>query len=174
MTKVEQMICGDEELAAVDRGIARLYSNMARTERRNHKSQVEWLGERNRCEDKDCLLNAYDNRIFDIGFASRATRNYSSKGNNGSLAILGVGGGWHVFKVVGLWYSTPESANDAMEFGHFKLTRGKFRRLPEEQACGLEIERLPRDRWALSEIPENKNSVGCGGWNATVTGVYSR
>ena len=92
-TKVEKMICADEELAAVDRGMARLYASMRRSER--YKGQAEWLAKRNRCHDRDCLLDAYDDRIFDIGFAATAPRYYSSSDNNGTLAILDVGGGWY-------------------------------------------------------------------------------
>jgi hypothetical protein len=31
-----------------------------------------------------------------------------------------------------------------------------------------------RDRWAFEEIPFKKDFAGCGGWNATAKGIYSR
>ncbi len=103
-------------------------------------------------------------------------RGYWSPESNGTLVVLDAGDGWYAFKVVGLWIgSNPGQVNDTMEYGHFKLVSGKAKRLPNSEACGWEIKRLPRDRWLFAEVlPNNPDMIGCGGLNATATGIYKR
>jgi len=176
-TDVERMICSDEELAALDRAVSRLYSGVRRSRRASlNSSQPNWLKERDACTDKDCLVTKYDDRLFDLfGLSRTPMQKYASAPVNGSLSLLDVGGGWFAFRVIGLWIGPgPGPTNDTMEIGHFKLVRGKAEQPAIEQDCGWRIERLSRDRWFVEELPYEKEFVGCGGWNATLTGVYSR
>lgn len=177
-TKVELMICADPELAAVDRAAAKLYAGVSRFERKKlFTSQAGWLNERDRCDDRYCLLASYDERFFDLFAASMTpTSDYESAESNGSLTILDVGGDWYVFKVVGLWIgSNPGQVNTTIEYGHFRLINGKAEKAVGDDYCGWQIERLSRDRWQFTEVlPDNPDMIGCGGLNATATGVYSR
>lgn len=180
-TLVEKMICTDGELAALDRAVAKLYAGVPRGARGDRltlfKQQPDWLKDRDKCTDRDCLIGAYDERLFDLFTASRTpTSDYSNKSNNGSLSILYVGDGWYAFHVQGLWIgSMPGAVNDTEEYGHFRLRNGKAQEAPGEDFCGWRIERLPRDRWAFEEIlPNSRDMIGCGGLNATATGIYSR
>lgn len=177
-TEVETIICSDKEVAAVDRAAAKLYSGIARSERKKlFPSQVEWLKERDRCEDRNCLLAAYDERFFDLFSASTTpTRNYKSAESNGSLSILDAGGGWYAFNVVGLWIgSNPGQVNTTMEVGHFRLRKGTAESPAGKDYCGWRIERLSQDRWAFTELrPNYPDMIGCGGLNATATGIYKR
>ena len=176
------MICADSELAALDRAVAKLFAGVPKTKRSGGRtgglwqSQPDWLKDRDKCTDRDCLIATYDERLFDLFTASRTpTRDYSSQSNHGSLSILSVGDGWYAFSVTGLWIgSVPGAVNDTEEYGHFRLVRGKAEQSPSEDACGWRIERLPRDRWAFEEIPVPGEYSGCGGVNATATGIYSR
>jgi hypothetical protein len=176
-TRVEKMICADSELAAVDRAVAKLYAGVSRADRKKlFTSQADWLKERDRCEDRGCLLGSYDERFFDLFGASRTpTLDYESAESNGTLSILEAGDGWYAFQVVGLWIgSNPGQVNDTMEYGHFKLINGKAEEPPGE-GCGWRIQRLSRDRWQFTELmPDDPDMIGCGGLNATATGVYSR
>ena len=155
-TNVEKMICADPELAAVDRAVARLYSGVSRADRKRFfTSQAGWLKERDRCEDRGCLLGKYDERFFDLFPPSKVPTRYGNKINNGTLAVLELGGGWYAFHVIGLWFgSNPGQVNDTMEYGHFKLIDGKAEEPPGE-GCGWRMERLSRDRWQLTELLPN-------------------
>lgn len=175
-TDVEKMICGDEELAAIDRAASRLYAGLSPNDRKQlFTGQPEWLQERNRCHDRECLAASYDERFFDLFTGSKAATNYGSELGTGTLSLLYVGNGWYAFKVVGLWFgSNPGQVNDTMEYGHFKLVNRKAEEPPSDDSCGWRIERISRDRWSFEEIPFEKDFGGCGGLNATATGVYSR
>jgi uncharacterized protein len=174
---VERLICADEELSAVDRAVGRLYAGVRRSGRsRLSTSQSNWLKQRDDCRDKSCLIAEYDDRLFELFAASATpTRNYESAQAHGSLSLLDLGSGWFAFNVVALWIGpSPGAVNDVVETGHFKLVDGKAERAPTEDECGWRVQRLPRDKWRIQEIPFAKNFGGCGGWNATITGTYSR
>ena len=175
-TEVEKMICGDEEVAAVDRAVARLYAGLSTADRRQlFTSQADWLNERNACNHRKCLLAAYDDRLFDIFTSSKAAIHYGREGDAGTLSLIYLGAGWYAFKVVGLWIgANPGQVNDTMEWGHFRLVEGKAEEPADDAHCGWEIERISRHRWQFTEVlPDNPDMIGCGGLNASATGVYS-
>lgn len=66
-TAIEGMICGNAELAGLDRQMADLYKEtlgMSQDAAASRREQVEWIkGERNACKTVDCLLGAYYERI---------------------------------------------------------------------------------------------------------------
>lgn len=180
------MICASPELAALDRAVARLYAGVPRTDRQGWRkgrdvgglflNQRDWLNERSKCEDQECLIGEYDERLFDLFVASDTpTQDYSSKPVNGTLSILYVGGSWYVFHIQGLWIGrAPGAVNDTQGFGHFQLNGGKAKIPASEDACGWSIQKLRDNRWSFEEIPFEKDYGGCGGVNATATGIYSR
>ena len=181
-TIVEKMICADAELAALDRAIARLYAGVPRADRTGNRvgglwrKQADWLKERDHCAAKKCLTAIYDERLFDLFTTSQTpTREYQSKEVNGTMSILDVGGGWYAFLVQGLWIgSNPGQVNTDIQYGHFKLAHGKAAQAPGED-CGWQIQRLSRDRWQFTELmSDDRSMIGCGGLNATATGIYSR
>lgn len=178
-TTVEKMICADAELAAVDRAAAKLYAGVSRSDREQlFTSQADWLKERDQCQDRDCLLASYDERLFDLFAESKTpTRNYGSTESNGRLSILDVGGGWYAFRVIAFWKGPGSGqVNDTWEYGHFRLVNGKAEKPPTEDECGWQFERMSRDRWKFTETYPNdeRRAVGCGGLNARATGLYSR
>ena len=66
-TAIEKMIGADEELAALDRALGRLYSGVRSSDREQlFRSQADWLRERDRCSDRSCLIAEYDERLSDL------------------------------------------------------------------------------------------------------------
>ncbi len=174
---VERLICADDELAALDRAIARLYAaTPARQRRTLFQGQANWLEERNRCADRACLIAVHDDRLFDLMSASGAVTRYERREGGGTLYLLDAGGGWTVFHVIVLWFgANPGQVNDTMAYGHFRLVNGKARKAPDGDGCGWEIERRAANRWEFTEIlPTLPDIIGCGGLNATATGTYIR
>jgi hypothetical protein len=172
-THVERMICADERLARSDEAVAMLYPFAARRKLRIFpRNQREWLEMRDRCTDKACLIDAYEDRLFDlIGTTRERMKNYGRLGEVGTLSIIALGDDWYAFRAMGL----SRDANDTEASGVFKLVDGKAQRGPSEggSLCGWRVQRLPRDRWKLEELPA-QGVIGCGGLDASVTGVYSR
>jgi uncharacterized protein YecT (DUF1311 family) len=70
ITVQAQLICGDEELARVDKTMAELYRQKLKTsvdKTRFRADQRAWLRDsRNVCADKDCLLRSYHFRIDEL------------------------------------------------------------------------------------------------------------
>ncbi|QNO29203.1 TIR domain-containing protein [Sphingopyxis sp. OPL5] len=67
--RAEKLICGDEELAALDRDLNRAYRQLDRSagplRQQIAAEQNGWrIGERDRCNDKACLVDAMQQRII--------------------------------------------------------------------------------------------------------------
>jgi uncharacterized protein YecT (DUF1311 family) len=66
----DQIICGDAELASVDKALARIYGqkmNVSANRTRLRADQRAWLrSSRNACADKTCLLQSYHRRIDEL------------------------------------------------------------------------------------------------------------
>lgn len=65
-TPVEKRICGDDELKALDGRLAALYTralNEGQDPQTLRTMQKNWLAERNRCADRDCLFLRHQERI---------------------------------------------------------------------------------------------------------------
>jgi uncharacterized protein len=177
-TSIEKMICADAELAAADRAMARLYAGVSRSDHRTRSDQRDFLTKEynlSACSDRDCLLQAYEDRLGTLFAASRLKlRQYSSEPNNGTLTILPVGDGWYAFHVMGFWVGPNEGqVNDAEVAGVFKLADGRASRAPvAAYDCGWKISRVKGGRWRLRDWP-GSDGPACGGVNATIEGVYS-
>ena len=67
----EQMVCGSERLAALDRTMSsQFYSALSRADERTRaelrQSRDRFLAYRNRCADEDCVAEAYRDRMDEI------------------------------------------------------------------------------------------------------------
>ena len=68
-TAVEGMICGNEELAALDVRVAAAYKALrssAEDKEGVKKDQQAWLKERNACRSTECLVASYSDRAQDM------------------------------------------------------------------------------------------------------------
>jgi uncharacterized protein len=70
-SEVEKLICGNEELSTLDESLSKAYQQaLKRTDikKRTIESQRLWLKNvRNACEDAECLTNANETRILELG-----------------------------------------------------------------------------------------------------------
>ena len=73
-SEVEKIICGNDELSKLDESLNRAYLQALEwTDIKNQiiKSQRQWLKNvRNPCQNAECLENAYETRIKEIGLSS--------------------------------------------------------------------------------------------------------
>lgn len=61
-TKVEKMICADEELSALDENLSKAFKEAVKStndKNRLKNEQFTWLKKRNECKDSSCLYEAY-------------------------------------------------------------------------------------------------------------------
>ena len=69
-TPVEKMICGNKEVAGLDKKLAQVYKQTLASSSNSEEllaSQKKWLtGQRNKCSDALCLKKAYEARIKDL------------------------------------------------------------------------------------------------------------
>lgn len=69
-TSTEQIICSNLELSAIDEELASVYENAliaSHDESILREEQLTWLTQvRNACDDGDCIMVAYQNRIYDL------------------------------------------------------------------------------------------------------------
>jgi len=73
-TEVEKLICSNEELSKLDESLNEAYQralNRTDIKQQTIKSQRQWLKyQRNMCQDAECIKNAYESRIKELGFTS--------------------------------------------------------------------------------------------------------
>ena len=71
-SEVEKIICGDDELSRLDESLNKAYLQALEwkdIKNRIVKSQRQWLKVRNACKDAECLKNAYEVRIKELGLS---------------------------------------------------------------------------------------------------------
>jgi len=134
-TRVEKMICADEQLAHLDIAVALDYLQTPQKERAEHR---KWLRSRNTCTTRSCLLDQYETRVIDTVMRRAAgVRHYSSRPNDGDLDVLELGDGWYAFTVVGKWPTGNGSWNFAEQEGSFRLDANRIAvKDPAEEDCG--------------------------------------
>lgn len=69
-TKVEKMICADSELSKLDEELGKAYSkarDVSSEPDRLKQQQKDWIKERNKCVDSQCLSQRYEARIAELG-----------------------------------------------------------------------------------------------------------
>jgi uncharacterized protein len=170
---VEKMICSDERLARADQAVSLLYRSIPKKAARAAREQREWLADRDRCKNSGCLLDAYEARIWNLLAQSDLDREYM-RGLDGTLSVLPLGNSWYAFSAYGEWVGSVERGemHTADAVGVFKLVNGRASRAPVSQDdCGWKIQQLLHGRWKLENWPGSQD-FACGGWNATVEGVY--
>jgi uncharacterized protein len=85
-SKIEKLICGDNELSKLDETLSKTYQQALERnddKQKATKEQRQWLKEvRNACRDMDCLKAAYQERINKLDMmAGQALAHGSDKGN---------------------------------------------------------------------------------------------
>jgi hypothetical protein len=174
-TRVERLICGDPELAALDRGIATFHASGRRNGRpgRAVREQAEWLTSRNGCDDRACLRQTMMERLWtlseEVGHDLPA---YENEDADAELVVADLGGGWYAFGAVGYWHGPTINSASAAGAVHLNGDRGAVAP-PDEASCTFTLIRLPRDRWRIEARPPQED-MACGGMNATVEGTYHR
>lgn len=71
-SEVEKIICGDYELSNLDESLNKAYLQALEwkdIKNRIIKSQRQWLKVRNACKNAECLKNAYEARIKELGLS---------------------------------------------------------------------------------------------------------
>lgn len=75
-TRVEKLICENNELSKLDEDLASTYAAALKMESKGstvRQAQKEWLKERNGCTSADCLKSAYGTRIASLPNAANVT-----------------------------------------------------------------------------------------------------
>ncbi|MBV9882661.1 MAG: hypothetical protein JO276_06595 [Sphingomonadaceae bacterium] len=163
-TAVERMICGDAELAALDRGIAIFYASGRRNARpgRAVREQAEWLTSRNGCDSRACLRQTMIERLWDLSEeVGRDLPSYANEDADAELVVADLGGGWYAFGAVGYWRGPTINSASAAGAVHLNGNRGAVASADEAE-CTFTLIRLPRDRWRIEARPPEEN-MACGG-----------
>jgi uncharacterized protein len=167
-TAIEKMICGDQRLSALDEALASSFKEAMRTNPGTARpAQLEWLKQRNACQDVACVAAAYQSRISDLrsssldpGSLTSMTGTYKSSG--GSLLILQQGG------QVQFTISAMSGMNEGELSGTATLARDTAIYTDKEKDCVLVM------RFQGQNAVVNQQG-GCGfGLNVTAAGDYSR
>ncbi len=172
---VENMICTDDRLRAMDLGLERFYASARRgpQARRVLREQRTWLARRNACANRACLYEALTDRLWDLSESvGRDLPAYENDSDAGTLVIVPLGGEWYAFGVLGIWEGPPVTS--AAVGGAFRLQGGRAR-VPRgnPMACDHSLVRLPGDRWQIVGHP-NAERVSCGAFNISIEGTYVR
>lgn len=98
-TEVERTICADADLALRDRAMAIVYAKRPTSSAWLMRTQQRWLAERNRCGTRDCLLLAYDRGLSQLASSISFAESYRHESYSGSLSVMPVAAGWHLFSI---------------------------------------------------------------------------
>lgn len=74
-TKVEKLICGDSALSKLDEELNAAYKTALQDEKQadsTKQAQMQWIKERNKCADTDCLSKAYRARTRELSASNTA------------------------------------------------------------------------------------------------------
>lgn len=66
ITKVEKMICADDQLSALDENLSKVFKeamNSTENKEQLQKEQFAWMRERDKCKSNECLQQHYNNQI---------------------------------------------------------------------------------------------------------------
>jgi uncharacterized protein len=65
-TKVEKMICADEELSKLDEKLSEVYTSFYLLTKEIKTDQRAWMKQRNQCQDNTCVQTLYKQRIEEL------------------------------------------------------------------------------------------------------------
>ena len=88
-TKVEYLICGNPELSKLDEDLSAAYSKALNGNvdpAALKQQQREWMKERNKCVDSECVRTKYQDRIANLGSAA-SEASQSAKQDNPLSAV---------------------------------------------------------------------------------------
>jgi hypothetical protein len=195
LSKVETMICADEELSAYDAAMAIFYRHRPRKGSPFISiTHSDWLKRRNACADRSCVLARYKEWIYEfdgkppwtherrwrepdgsdlmLGTLQSPTGKVKTLGNIGNLYIQRLGGDWYAFSAFAVYYYDPHDGlgpnfSDAGATGVVRLPNGRgVWTAGGDDPCEVQFRRVNQRAWALQETGR------CSGLGATLDGVY--
>ena len=175
----EMAICGDPELAAWDRAVARLYRSQRNAGDIKPSDQRQWLSRRDECgRDRTCLAKIYRSWSgFELnaqGFGTLYRRNGTQPRDPASLEVLPITGGWIYFSVTALHVQVaPGGVNDGQAWGLVQMHKGLATFNPEPSRDFTCRFYLRQSGLGLS-IEEFGKATRCGGLNVSLSGFYTR
>lgn len=173
---VENMICADDQLRAMDLGLDRFYASARRgpQARRVMREQRRWLQtRRGSCSNRACLYEALSDRLRDLSEdVGRDLPAYLNEDGPGTLVIVPLGQDWYAFGALAEWEGPPTTS--AAVSGAFRLQgdRARIARGNEEE-CDHSLIRLSGDRWRIVAHPTAQRPH-CGAFNISIEGTYER
>lgn len=89
-SEVEKIICSNDELSRLDESLSKAYLqalNRPDIKMQTIESQRQWLKkERNACKNGECIKNAYETRIKELGFLSpKASKSQATEPHNKAI-----------------------------------------------------------------------------------------
>jgi uncharacterized protein len=191
LSKVETMICADEELSAYDAAMAIFYRHRPQNFSTTHS---DWLKRRNACADRSCVLARYKEWIYEfyehppwtherrwrqpdgsdlmLGTLQSPTGEVKTLGNTGNLYIQSLGGDWYAFSAFAVYYYDPHDGlgpnfSDSGATGVVRLPNGQgVWTAGGDDPCEVQFRRVNQRAWALEETGR------CSGLGSTLAGVY--
>ena len=179
LSSAEAAICGDPELAAWDRAVAKLYRVQRKAGDIKPSDQRQWLSRRNECgSNRTCLAEVYLNwpgfAMDANGFGTLYRRSGTQKRDPASLEIMPITDGWIYFSVTALHIQVaPGGVNDGKAWGLVQMQNGvgTFDETPgQDFACRFQL----RQRGIGWSIEDFGRATSCGGLNVTLNGLYTR
>jgi uncharacterized protein len=165
----EKVVCSDSRLTAMDDELGRLYQVALASSSNKEALRAEqkaWLAARDRCQDSDCIMKAYADRIAALKGSSAqglggVTGTYQMKG--GEVRVQEIPGGRIKFYVMATWQmNTGELSGEA------PLKGGAASYADKDIDCVLEL------KFASAKLDLTQKGV-CGmGLNVSASGSYKR
>lgn len=179
LSPAETAICGDPELAAWDRAVAKLYRVQRKAGDIRPSDQRQWLSRRNECgSNRTCLAEVYLNwsgfAMDANGFGTQYRRSGTQKRDPASLEIMPITDGWIYFSVTALHIQVaPGGVNDGKAWGLVQMQNGvaTFDETPgQDFACRFQLRQIGKG-WSITDFGR---ATSCGGLNVTLNGLYTR
>jgi hypothetical protein len=151
----EQLV-DEGRLAVIDVGDDRHVAEAHGDNARFSGPQGSWLAERNACRSAVCIAEAYDQRFREmLGEIAVLPIQFERSGRPGSLAMMALGQGWHLFELSAQYvYPSHDNVNTGGAAGAVRIEggRGHWRR----RLAGAEEDRIldfmsGRSGWSVRE-----------------------
>ena len=176
LTKSEQAICADPELAAWDRAVSKVYGLIDKPAELAISEQKDWLAQRDACgSNRDCLLGAFRKwpgfEVPVTGFGMELHRQGTDPIEPADLEVMPIYGTWYYFSV-NAQHIRGENVHTGSFAGAIDLHNGeaKFDEMPGEQyACRFRIARISSSHWTIDQFDSD---AMCGGLNVYMAGDY--
>jgi uncharacterized protein len=162
---VEKAICESPQLSAKDKALTLLYRRAGRAPEIVQR-QRDWVRDRARCQNVNCINAAYDERIADLGEGVILGPKFVSRGNSGTLSLADLGNGWQLFALDAFWSGTSGSGPNTGSAAGTVFLAGNQGVWKDSEGCVLTFKQLGTS-WVVKE-----GSQCTWGMNVTMNGVY--